>query len=308
MGLRFRKSIKLGKHFSVNLSPQGIGYSYGVKGARHSVSADGRHRTTYSVPGTGFSYTTSSSGRNRSPAPPNPTPDPPKSSKRSSGFSALLILFIAITVIAAACSRMDDYTAESPSLPEAEASDKSFPPPDTKAESPETEPAVQLPVVTPPSLEWKDDSTLIVPEGDTGTVSLRISSDIDPNNVTLSDVDPSVLLVSSKVTSDYIHYSYQAVSPGVANLSASCSSPELSSTTLQIIVEEKVETAEASVQGVLVPAEPEQTTIYYLNTSTKKIHRAGCSSVSKINDENKSTTYDYQSYLSSGYTWCGICH
>ncbi len=63
MGLRFRKSIKLGKHFSVNLSPKGVGYSYGVKGARHSVSADGRHRTTYSVPGTGLTYTTSSGNK-----------------------------------------------------------------------------------------------------------------------------------------------------------------------------------------------------------------------------------------------------
>lgn len=308
MGLRFRKSIKLGKHFSVNLSPKGIGCSYGVKGARHSVSADGKHRTTYSVPGTGLTYTTSSSGKKTPPAPPKPTPAPPKSPKSYSGFTGLLILFIAITVIAAACSRMDDYTAESPSLPEAEASDRSFPPPDTEYEKPETKPTVQLPVVIPPSLEWKDDSTLIIPEGDTGTVSLRITSDIDPNNVTLSDVDPAVLIVTSKITNDYIHYSYQAVAPGVANLSASCSSPELSSTTLQIIVEEKAETAEASVQGVLVPAEPEQSTVYYLNTSTKKIHRSGCSSVSKIKDENKSTTYDYQSYLDNGYTWCGVCH
>lgn len=308
MGLRFRKSIKLGKHFSINLSPKGIGCSYGVKGARHSISPDGKRRTTYSVPGTGLSYTTSSSGKITSPAHPKPTPASQTSSNSYSGFTGLLILFVVIAVIAAACSRMDDYTAESPSLPEAEATDRSFPPPDTEPEKPETKTAVQLPVVTPPSLEWKDDSTLIVPEGDTGTVSLRITSDIDPNNVTLSDVDPAVLIVTPKITNDYIHYSYQAVSPGVANLSASCSSPELSSTTLQIIVEDKVETAEASVQGVLVPAEPEQSTVYYLNTSSKKIHRAGCSAVSKINDENKSTTYDYQSYLDNGYTWCGICH
>lgn len=57
MGLKFRKSINLGKHFRINIGKNGIGYSYGIKGMRHSVSADGKHRTTYSIPGTGVSYT-----------------------------------------------------------------------------------------------------------------------------------------------------------------------------------------------------------------------------------------------------------
>ncbi|MDA8441875.1 MAG: DUF4236 domain-containing protein [Peptococcaceae bacterium] len=55
MGYRFRRSIKLGGGFRLNLSKSGIGISGGVKGARFSVGPRGT-RTTLSVPGTGMSY------------------------------------------------------------------------------------------------------------------------------------------------------------------------------------------------------------------------------------------------------------
>lgn len=56
MGLRFHKSINLGGGFRVNLSTNGIGYSWGVKGYRITKTADGRTRKTISIPGTGISY------------------------------------------------------------------------------------------------------------------------------------------------------------------------------------------------------------------------------------------------------------
>lgn len=59
MGFRFRKSINLGKHFRINLSKNGVGYSYGVKGYRRTISADGKKKDTYTLPGTGISYTSS---------------------------------------------------------------------------------------------------------------------------------------------------------------------------------------------------------------------------------------------------------
>ncbi len=69
MGLRFRKSIKLGSNTRVNFSKSGVGISTGIKGARVSKKAGGGTRTTLSVPGTGISYvheergTSHSSGR-----------------------------------------------------------------------------------------------------------------------------------------------------------------------------------------------------------------------------------------------------
>lgn len=67
MGLRFRKSVRIGKYFRINISKSGIGYSFGVPGARITHSANGRVTTTVGIPGTGISYSTShNSNSNRS--------------------------------------------------------------------------------------------------------------------------------------------------------------------------------------------------------------------------------------------------
>lgn len=65
MRLRFRKSINLGGGFRINISKSGIGYSWGVKGFRVTKTANGRIRTTSSIPGTGISYS-KEYGRNQS--------------------------------------------------------------------------------------------------------------------------------------------------------------------------------------------------------------------------------------------------
>jgi len=65
MGLRYRKSINLGCGFRVNFSKSGIGYSWGTKGYRITKKANGGIRKTYSIPGTGLSWTEDSKGRNK---------------------------------------------------------------------------------------------------------------------------------------------------------------------------------------------------------------------------------------------------
>ena len=57
MGMKFRKSIKLGGGTKLNLSKSGVGISTGVKGFRVSKNTSGRSRVTASLPGTGLSYT-----------------------------------------------------------------------------------------------------------------------------------------------------------------------------------------------------------------------------------------------------------
>lgn len=64
MGFRLRKSINLGGGFKINLSKSGIGYSFGIPGMRFTQMANGRQRTTYSIPGTGLSYV-EENGKNR---------------------------------------------------------------------------------------------------------------------------------------------------------------------------------------------------------------------------------------------------
>lgn len=56
MGARFRKSKNFGP-FRVNISKSGIGYSVGNKFVRVAHTADGKKRTTYTLPGTGLSWT-----------------------------------------------------------------------------------------------------------------------------------------------------------------------------------------------------------------------------------------------------------
>lgn len=56
MSVRFRKSINLGGGFRINVSKSGVGYSWGTRGFRYTRMADGRTRSTYSIPGTGISY------------------------------------------------------------------------------------------------------------------------------------------------------------------------------------------------------------------------------------------------------------
>ena len=55
MTFMFRKSFSLGP-IRINVSKNGIGWSFGVPGYRRSISATGKKRTTYSIPGTGMSW------------------------------------------------------------------------------------------------------------------------------------------------------------------------------------------------------------------------------------------------------------
>lgn len=55
MGFRFRKSVNVGP-FRLNASKSGLGWSVGVPGARYTKMANGRTRTTASIPGTGVSW------------------------------------------------------------------------------------------------------------------------------------------------------------------------------------------------------------------------------------------------------------
>jgi len=81
MGMRLRKSIKVGKHARINISKSGIGGSVGVKGARITKTTNGRTRKTVSIPGTGVSYVSESGSRkhssSRSTKTYNGNPNPP---------------------------------------------------------------------------------------------------------------------------------------------------------------------------------------------------------------------------------------
>ena len=62
MGLRFRKSIGLGKGIRLNLGKGSVGISAGAKGARFSVNSSRGATSSVGVPGTGLSYSNTSGG------------------------------------------------------------------------------------------------------------------------------------------------------------------------------------------------------------------------------------------------------
>lgn len=64
MGIRYRKSIRLGGGVRLNLSKSGFGMSMGIPGFRVGANSAGRTRRTMSIPGTGIS-SVSEGGRGR---------------------------------------------------------------------------------------------------------------------------------------------------------------------------------------------------------------------------------------------------
>ena len=79
MGVRYRKSISMGKGMRLNITKTGLGMSVGTKGLRYSVHSSGRTTATAGIPGTGLSYTASRSTRS-SAAAKRQIPSPPSSS------------------------------------------------------------------------------------------------------------------------------------------------------------------------------------------------------------------------------------
>ena len=64
MGVKFRKSISLGKHAKINIGKKSVGVSLGGKYGGISTNSKTGTRYRTSVPGTGLSYTTGSSKSN----------------------------------------------------------------------------------------------------------------------------------------------------------------------------------------------------------------------------------------------------
>lgn len=58
MGLRFHKSIKLGKLLKLNINKNSISISAGVKGAHVTINNKGKKTASVGLPGTGLSYQT----------------------------------------------------------------------------------------------------------------------------------------------------------------------------------------------------------------------------------------------------------
>ena len=66
MGVRYRKSIKIGKGMKLNFGKKGASMSFGTKGLHYTINTSGRRTSSVGIPGTGASFVSSSGGRKRS--------------------------------------------------------------------------------------------------------------------------------------------------------------------------------------------------------------------------------------------------
>ena len=103
MGLRYRKSIRLGGGVRVNLSVRGMGWSVGGRGFRYTKPA-GRRRpySTVSIPGTGASYRgTSGNGPSQLPSPQHAHPAVPAAGQQPRRWGRWLLVAVGLLLVAA---------------------------------------------------------------------------------------------------------------------------------------------------------------------------------------------------------------
>lgn len=117
MGLRFRRSVSLGKGLRLNFGKKGMSVSAGVRGAHVTYSTTGRKTTSVGIPGTGISYVKSekiggkkSESNDLPPAPPEGNnnllgANPPPKKKHGCGlFAGIFVIIIIIAAAVNSCS------------------------------------------------------------------------------------------------------------------------------------------------------------------------------------------------------------
>lgn len=204
--MRFRKSINFGKHFRINLSSKGIGYSYGVKGYRHTVSADGKEKITTSIPKTGIS---------------NVEDVKQKKYHRSSNAKPLLIILIAVFACLFVCSQIYDYLT-SPKIP----------PKDTAS-------YIEANAKTSNKyFDFGDTATVFVTETKTEYIKCCIT-DIAPDEITASIDDANIANVSiSEIKDNVLTLEINGISSGSTFFELKSLDGEKISAKLCIIVDE----------------------------------------------------------------------
>jgi cytoskeletal protein RodZ len=117
MGLRFRRSVSLGKGVRLNFGKKGTSVSFGGRGAHVTYSTTGRKTTSVGIPGTGISYVKSekiggkkNSGGSVPPTPPESNnllgsnPPPQKKGHGCGLFAGILAIIIIISAAVNSCS------------------------------------------------------------------------------------------------------------------------------------------------------------------------------------------------------------
>lgn len=283
MGLRFRKSIKLGGGARLNIGKKSVGMSVGGKGARYTVNSSGRRTKSVGIPGTGLSYVSTSGGRK-------------KSSRRSHGRKAsgtskggcllVIIIFCAISVIVYGIAHLFGYRRP------------------TKVEWTNDNYSIAL-------NDYNRDIDHIVYLNITGETSAK---DIDPKDIKIENSNPDVCQLEYDDSGAYVTYDVKPLKDGFADVTATYDGVTSDPITITVDMGEKATTTATTTTTT---AEPETTTeaipattttqdpaetIVYITTSGDKYHNKSC----RYYDDT-CTPMTLQDAQNAGYEPCKVC-
>lgn len=283
MGLRFRKSIKIGKNAKLNINKKSVGMSVGGKGARYTVNSSRRRTKSVGIPGTGLSYVSTSGSR--------------KSSSRSShgrkasgtskgGCLLMIIIFCAISVIVVGISRLFGYRR-------------------------------------PTKVKWTSDSYSITLNDYNRDIDHIIylnitgetdAEDVDPKDIKIKISNPDVCQLEYDDNGVYVTYDVKPLKDGFADVTATYDGVTSDPITITVDMGEKVTnittttttTAEPETTTEAIPVttttqDPAET-IVYITASGDKYHNKSC----RYYDDT-CTPMTLQDAQNAGYKPCKVC-
>lgn len=283
MGLRFRKSIKLGGGAKLNIGKKSVGFSVGGKGARYSVNSSGRRTKSVGIPGTGLSYVSTSGGRKSS---GRRSHGRKASSTSKGGCLLVIIIFCAISVIVYGIAHLFGYRRP------------------TKVKWTGDSYSITL-------NDYNRDIDHIVYLNITGETSAK---DIDPKDIKIEISNPDVCQLEYDDSGAYVTYDVKPLKDGFADVTATYDGVTSDPITITVDMGEKVTTTTTTTTTT---AEPETTTevppvttttqdpaetIVYITASGGKYHNESC----RYYDDT-CTPMTLQDAQNAGYKPCKVC-
>lgn len=284
MGLRFRKSIKLGGGAKLNIGKKSVGMSVGGKGARYTVNSSGRRTKSVGIPGTGLSYVSTSGGRRSS----SRSSHGRKANSMSKGGCLLvIIIFCAISVIVYGIAHLFGYRRP------------------TKVKWTNDNYSITL-------NDYNRDIDHIIYLNITGETDAK---DVNPKDIKIENSNPDVCQLEYDDSGAYVTYDVKPIKDGFADVTATYDGVTSDPITITVDMGEKVTTTTTTT--TTTTAEPETTTeaipvttttqdpaetIVYITALGDKYHNKSC----RYYDDT-CTPMTLQDAQNAGYKPCKVC-
>lgn len=284
MGLRFRKSIKMGP-VRVNFSKSGVGYSVGGSGFRATKKAGGGYRTTASIPGTGISYVKDYSEKKKTPSTGGDTMPNKSSGGKKPGKGKLVAGGLAaLCVVGAIAGGGGDKEDKTPDA-------------SVQASTSISIPSAFASAPLPGGAEISDTSAAgdgSAPDASAAASSVGAVSEPDPGKAQQPAAEPEPAKDPEPVAEpEPVKEPEPQPDPEPAAPPAAASQPS---------------EPPAAKEPEPEPAPEPVAQTYIGNSNTMKFHKPSCSSVEDIAADNKVTLDSRDSAISKGYQPCKRCN